>query len=388
MNHVIILAAGQSQRIKSRKDKLLLPINGKPLVYYSIMAFNDHPEIDTITVVANKSNKTQIQKLIKQYRFSKVNKIVLGGLQRQGSVEKGFKALTAEPDDVVLVHNGANPLPSHEEISEVIVQTQETGACIVGHFVTSTIKEVDDQHIIKTHNRKKLFAAETPQAAAFKIMQRALENAQDATDEAMMFEAINQPVAYVQAHEDNTKITTQADYARLRTVLGDLPDKFRIGIGQDSHMFEEKKKGLTLAGLKFKDELKLKANSDGDVILHAIFNALSQAIGDKSIGAYADAECKKGVKDSKKYLTPLLKKIKKKGFALNSLGVMIEAAKPKIDPLVPEMKKSLAAILDLKPNRIGITATTGEQCTAFGEGLGIQCLTIASLTTFSNKSTK
>lgn len=392
MNHVIILAAGQGQRMAVKGDKILLPVCGRPLLYYSIMTFNDHPEIDTITVVANKINKSDVTKLIKTYHFPKVTKIIQGGLQRQDSVEKGVKELekSTKPSDIILIHNGANPLPSHEEISESIEKAKEHGACVVGHYVTSTIKEIDDQHIIKTHNRKKLFEAQTPQSATYKIMKKALnhtiKNKLEVTDEAMMFEAIGQKTAHIKAHENNFKITNQADYAKLRTILGDLPEDFRIGIGQDSHMFEEEETGLTLAGIKIPDELKLKANSDGDVILHAIFNALSQAIGEMSLGFYADEQYEKGIKDSKKYLQIILKKIKKEKFKVNSLGLMIEAGKPKIDPLVPEMRKNLSTLLDLNTRRIGITATSGENCTIFGEGLGIQCFAIASIV--KEKTTK
>ncbi|NIA02215.1 MAG: NTP transferase domain-containing protein, partial [Nitrospirae bacterium] len=353
MNHVIILAAGQGQRMGIKKDKILLPVNGKPILYYSIMAFNDHPEIDTITIVANKINKSEIEKTIKTYKFSKIKKVIIGGLTRQKSVEKGLKELekSAKPSDIIIVHNGANPLPSHEEISKSIEEASEHGACIVGHYITSTVKEVDDQHIIKTHDKNNLFAAETPQTAIYKIMKKALDhtvkNKLEVTDEAMMFEAIGQKTKYIKADENNFKITSQADYLKLKTILGEMPEDFRTGIGQDSHMFEEKKKGLVLAGIKLPDELKLEANSDGDVILHAIFNALSQSIGEMSLGFYADDVCAKGVKDSKKYLEIILKKVKKQGFKVNSLGLMIEAAKPKIDPLVSKMKKSLAEILDL-----------------------------------------
>jgi len=385
MNHVIILAAGQSQRMGTKEDKMLLPVNGKPILYYSIMAFNDHPEIDTITIIANKINKPEIEKTIKMYKFARIKKVIIGGLTRQVSVEKGIKGLekSAKPTDIVLVHNGANPLPSHEEITQCIEEATEHGACIVGHYITSTVKEVDDQHVIKTHDRSKLFATETPQAATYKIMKKALDytikNKLEVTDEAMMFEAIGQKTKYIEADENNFKITGNADYLKLKTILGEMPEDFRTGIGQDSHMFEEKKKGLVLGGLKLPEELKLEANSDGDVILHAIFNALSQSIGEMSLGFYADDVCAKGVKDSKKYLEIILKKVKKQGFKVNSLGLMIEGSRPKIDPLVSKMKKSLAEILDLNTRRIGITATSGERCTVFGDGLGIQCFAIASI---------
>ena len=144
MNHTIILAAGQGQRMSMRKDKMLLSAAGKELIYYSLMAFNDHPEINSIIIVTNKTNNVEIKKIIKKYKFSKVKKIVLGGLMRQISVKKGIDSLKnqAGKDDIILVHNGANPLPSYKEISEVIKNSKESGACISGHKVTSTIKEI------------------------------------------------------------------------------------------------------------------------------------------------------------------------------------------------------------------------------------------------------
>ncbi|PIR55062.1 hypothetical protein COU74_02670 [Candidatus Peregrinibacteria bacterium CG10_big_fil_rev_8_21_14_0_10_36_19] len=384
MNHAIILAAGSGERMNGKTDKMLLPINGRPLIYYSLMAFNDHPEIDNVVIVGSKVNKEEFEKIIKTYHFGKVSKVVVGAETRQKSLNEGVKCLKKiDKSDIVLIHNGANPLPSEREITETIEKTSETGACIVGHSVTSTMKEVEDEHIIKTHDRRNLFAAETPQAATYEVLLKAIENANkkglQVTDEAMMFEAINQKTAYVKADENNFKVTNQADYVRLKSILGDIPDDYRIGLGQDSHSFDTSKKGLTLAGILLKDEFAMKANSDGDVILHAIFNAISQAIGEKSLGFYADPECEKGVTDSKKYLEIILKKMKQQKFKINSLGLMIEAKTPKFDPLVTQIKKSLSQILDLEPRRIGVTATTGEELTSFGQGLGIQCFAIISL---------
>lgn len=385
MNHVIILAAGKGIRMKTDKDKMLLEAGEKPIIYYSIMAFNDHPDIETIAIVANKTNKKQIEKITKTYNFSKVKKITLGGITRQNSLEKGLDALpkSIKKDDIVLVHNGANPLPSFEEISETIHMTEEHGACITGHFTESTIKEVNEDQIVKTHDRDRFMLAETPQAAKFQILKKASENAKkkklEVTDEAMLLEAINQKITYVKADESNFKITTQADYERLKSVLGDLPEDFRVGIGQDSHVFEEEKKGLVLGGLEFKDEFKLKANSDGDVILHAIFNALSQSIGDMSIGFYADEACEQGIIDSKKYIELIIKKVKKEKFQINSVGLMIECKTPKIDGVAGKLKKSLSQILGIETNRIGITATSGEETTVWGTGVGIQCFAIVSL---------
>jgi len=385
MNHVIILAGGQGQRMSLRKDKLLVLAAGKPVIYYSIMAFNENPSISTISIVVNHNNKEKIEQIVGQYRFNKVKNIINGGITRQKSLEKAIALLdhSIKSEDILLVHNGANPLPSQREINEIIAKSQEHGAAIVVKKITSTIKELEGEHILKTHDRKKIFTAETPQAAQFSIMKKAVKNAQEkqleATDESMMLEAISQPVVHVEADEENFKITHAGDYHKLRTILGEISNDFRIGIGQDSHPFDKKHKGLTLGGMYFPELQKTEANSDGDVILHSIFNAISQSIGEKSLGFYADSMCEKGITDSKEYLKVILDKIKDQGFEINTIGVMLECKSPKIDPISEKLKESLSKIFKISANRIGITATSGENMTVFGTGLAIQAFSIVSL---------
>jgi len=386
MSTAIILAAGSSRRFSKKEDKLLVEVAGKPLIYYTLFAYNDHASIDKILLICSSKNRASLKSLVKKYAFQKVFKVATGGKTRQESLGLALQELEKigpEKEDIVLVHNGANPLPSFREISEVIEKSATVGACISGHPVASTIKEVKGGHVLKTHNRKKLFAAETPQACKYHLLKTAYEHAVknnlEATDEAMMLEAIDQKITFVKADPDNFKVTTGADINRLKGILGDDLKDYLVGFGQDSHLFEEDKLGLSLAGLYYKDQPKLKANSDGDVILHAIFNAVSQAIGDLSLGFYADPLCAKGIKDSTRYLRPLLNKLKRKKLKLNNLGLMIEAKKPLIDPITKQLKESLSSILDLDTKKIGITATSGENAGIFGEGLGVQCYAIVSL---------
>lgn len=154
----------------------------------------------------------------------------------------------------------------------------------------------------------------------------------------------------------------------------------RVGIGQDSHAFVKRgSKKLVLGGVEIKNEKGLEANSDGDVILHSLFNALSQAVGEKSLGYYADPLLKKGIKDSKEFLKVAKKLVEKKGYKVNNVGVMFEGRKPRIDNYIDKMKKVIAKILEIKEEQIGITATSGENLTSFGKGQGIQVFSIVSL---------
>ncbi len=157
----------------------------------------------------------------------------------------------------------------------------------------------------------------------------------------------------------------------------------RVGLGQDSHAFEkEKNKPLVLGGVLIPDEAGLKANSDGDVVLHALFNALSSAVGKESIGIYADPLClEQGITDSKEYLKVAMKLVFEAGFKVNNASLAIEAKKPRIAlDLIEKMRKEVAKLTEINADAVGITFTSGEGLTAFGRGEAIQVLALVSLT--------
>ncbi len=155
----------------------------------------------------------------------------------------------------------------------------------------------------------------------------------------------------------------------------------RVGFGTDSHRFEKEfSKPLLLGGIKISDSGGLSANSDGDVILHALFNAISQACGGHSLGYYADPLFKKGITDSKEYLKIAAKMVNDIGYRINNVGIMVEAKKPVIKiETVEQMKDAISQILDVSPSDIGITFTSGEGLTSFGRGDGILAQAIVSI---------
>ncbi len=387
----ILLAAGKSSRFLKRQNKLFAPILGKPLLYYSLQAIHDHPQIDEVYVVTGAQSKKAVQKLLLRYHFRKVKKIVAGGKERQDSLAKCFAFLKPKKDHIVLVHNGANPLVGDEEISAVLAGVKKTGAAAAGRPVVDTIKEIRGGHFVKTHAREKLVGMQTPQAARYDLFKKALAKAKKQhrlfSDETSLLENAGVKVQCVRAAPHNFKITTWHDYGHLKFIMGDTPKDFLIGLGQDSHEFT-KQIGLTLGGIFFADMPKLKADSDGDVILHALCNAIAQALAENSLGDFATPLFReKRITDSKKYLKLILQKMKKRAYELNNLGLMIEGSKPKIDPIAPALKKSLHALLKLEPARIGITATTGENLSPFGLGRGLQCFAIVSLKKHENTKT-
>lgn len=154
----------------------------------------------------------------------------------------------------------------------------------------------------------------------------------------------------------------------------------KVGIGQDSHRFdfEDSQKKLVLGGIVFEGEPPLKGNSDADVILHSITNAISGTTCINIIGGVSDEMCLvQGITDSSVYLREALKYLN--DYRIVHLSVSIECLKPKITPKLAEIRKNLSNLLAIPENCIGITATTGEGLTQFGQGLGIQVLSIITV---------
>ncbi len=152
----------------------------------------------------------------------------------------------------------------------------------------------------------------------------------------------------------------------------------KVAIGQDSHKidFENPDKKLLLGGIEFEENYSLLGNSDADVVLHAITNAVSGITGQNILGKVADDMCQKGIKNSEVYLKEALKYLNEK---IVHLSLSIECQKPKITPKIEEMRANLARILNLEETSIGITATTGEGLTECGKGNGISvftCITV------------
>ena len=152
----------------------------------------------------------------------------------------------------------------------------------------------------------------------------------------------------------------------------------KTGIGQDSHAFEETPgKPLILAGIKFDHPLGLKGNSDADVVLHSITNAISSITGSNILGSVTDQLCQEGVTDSCNFLKLALDDLR--DWKISHIAIAIECLKPKISPQIESMKKSIAKLCHINKTDVGITATTGEGLTTFGKGEGIQAITILTV---------
>ena len=153
----------------------------------------------------------------------------------------------------------------------------------------------------------------------------------------------------------------------------------RVGIGQDSHRFSANKP-LILGGVKVAKNGGMAGDSDGDVILHSLCNALSSAMGGDSLSTWSDDMCQRGIKDSKKYVEAIFAKVKVHKYKVLNVSISMEAKKPFIElEAAAKMKKTIADLLGIGNGQVGITFTSGEGLTPFGKGLGVQAICIVLL---------
>ncbi|SCP99017.1 2-C-methyl-D-erythritol 4-phosphate cytidylyltransferase [Anaerobium acetethylicum] len=212
----IVLAAGQGTRMNSPIQKQFLLVKGKPLVYYSLLEFQESDVDEIILVVSPGCIESCRQDIVETYNFDKVVKIIEGGQERYNSVYNGIKAIGSCA--YLLIHDGARPFVDQEIIKRTIESVKEYRACVVGMPVKDTIKIADGKEFIKeTPDRSLLWQIQTPQAFEYSLVKDAYEKVLDladinVTDDAMVVEAATDiKVKLIRGSYENIKITTPED---------------------------------------------------------------------------------------------------------------------------------------------------------------------------------
>lgn len=363
-NIAIILAAGKSLRMQG-VDKIETLVNNQPLITYTLAPFFKSKLIDTIIIACNDENISIIKRIFPHKKYKNIH-FTIGGETRFQSAKNAFdyaeKKFKISQTSTILFHNCGNVLATMEEVNKTIITAKKHGACIVARPASDTLKKISTKNLItETINRKEILYAETPQTFRYDILKKAYNRATETTDESSLVELIEHPVRWIPASTFNRKITTRHDIATTKMILENTTSTIRVGVATDTHLFEiQSRKNLKLCGLTIKNTPKLSADSDGDVALHAITAALSQAINRGSLGTFATAMCKKGITDSRKYLQKILFKLHAQNFFITHLGLHFECSRPNIDSLAPTLKKSLSKILNIKTSEIAVTASTNK----------------------------
>lgn len=372
----IILAAGSS--VRCGFDKLFTDQFGDPPLWLTLGVFQQVEAVDGVILVVHPDKLDALVRV--RESFPKITRVIVGGGSRFDSLKQALDTLDTTPESPpmrVVVHNGANTALSPEELSHALNMQEydNHGRCrplIFGYFTPNAIKFVLNNKVIQKLNREEIFETQTPQIAdASTLIQAAKMWEADTTatpaDEAELLLHMGEEVRVFACSPANRKLTWASDFER--------PDYLRIGVGRDAHPLKEgSDKLLILGGITFPEaEFHIAADSDGDIVLHALTDALLSSIGDRTIDSFAGDMCRAGGTDSRAYVSHALARVKDlyTHYAVHQVIITLEGKRPRIAPHHVAIQKSVADILGVELHRVGLTYTTGDGLTAFGRGEGI-----------------
>ncbi|NLK97596.1 2-C-methyl-D-erythritol 4-phosphate cytidylyltransferase [Defluviitalea saccharophila] len=221
---VIIPAAGKGKRMGTQMNKQYLELGGKPIIVHTIEKFDQSPRIHEIIIVTSKEEMEYFKKeIVSKYHFNKPLKVVAGGKERQESVYNGLKNISPEAE-IILIHDGARPFVSLEEIEKSVEGAREYGSCVIGVRVKDTIKICNEEgYIESTPRREGLWAVQTPQSFQTSIILEAHKKAEEdhflGTDDATLVERLGYPIKILEGGYQNIKITTPDDLTIGEVIL-------------------------------------------------------------------------------------------------------------------------------------------------------------------------
>ncbi len=227
----IVVAAGSGSRMQSNVKKTYLEINGIPLIIRTLRVLEQSQVIKEVVLVVAEQDIEDAKRLVEQYGLRKINRYAPGGEDRQGSVYNGIQAVD-EQAELILVHDGARPFVTLQEIERVVEQAGRYGAATIATPVKDTVKKVADGIVQETIPRSSLYSVQTPQVfEAARLREahlKAREQGYQGTDDASLFERLGYPVRIVEGSYRNIKLTTPEDLLIAAVFLQNESESLRI----------------------------------------------------------------------------------------------------------------------------------------------------------------
>ncbi|HEV7214943.1 MAG TPA: 2-C-methyl-D-erythritol 4-phosphate cytidylyltransferase [Chloroflexota bacterium] len=396
---VVIVAAGVSTRMGGQ-DKVAADLGGRPVLAWSLDAAEKCQDVVAVAVVIHPERRAWAEALLRAGSWRTPVVVCVGGERRQDSVAAGLAVL--DTVEWVAVHDAARPFADPDLYERCITAARECGGCALAAMpVRDTLKRVTDHNVEATLSRDHLWSAQTPQVCRRTTLLEGLElaaaNGWSVTDEAMLMEQLHAPVVVVPSGLRNFKLTTPDDLALARALVSSrepgmsgaaeqhvrapaLPrPSTRVGVGYDIHRLVEGRP-LILGGVQLAHDRGLEGHSDADVLLHAVMDALLGAAALGDIGrhfppgdpAYLGA-------DSRVLLRQVAALLRDAGYRAQNVDAMIVAQRPTLRPYIPEMRRLLAADLEVDVDCVSVKATTNEGLGPEGREEGISATATASI---------
>jgi 2-C-methyl-D-erythritol 4-phosphate cytidylyltransferase/2-C-methyl-D-erythritol 2,4-cyclodiphosphate synthase len=384
----IVPAAGRGERFASATHglpKQYTTLAGRSLLEWSLRALLAEPRVHAIVVVvaANDVHWPAISAKLNSPKLLST----IGGAQRQDSVMNGLDFLLpkADSEDWILVHDAARPCLSGEDLAALIgaveapdsAASAAAGAVLAAPIVDTVKRELPGSH--ETVDRTGLWRALTPQVFGFAQLRRALQDVARAgvavTDEAQALERAGLRSKLVRGSPLNIKVTRVEDLELAAGILQlTESNQMRAGLGIDVHAFGAGDH-VVLGGVRIAHPFGVIAHSDGDVVIHALCDALLGAMGDGDIGQhFPDSDPRYRGADSRVFLRAVAERMRAAGLHLVNADLTVLAEAPRIAAHRSAMSANLAADLQVPAQLINIKATTTERLGFIGRSEGLAAL--------------
>jgi 2-C-methyl-D-erythritol 4-phosphate cytidylyltransferase/2-C-methyl-D-erythritol 2,4-cyclodiphosphate synthase len=404
----IIAAGGRGRRLGAGVPKQLLEIAGRSLLERSVEVFAGCDRIDEIVVVL----PPELAEAPPAYLSSagKPIRVVAGGHRRQDSVANGFAAIS-DRADLIVVHDAARPFVTGALITATVDAAYESGAAIAALGASDTVKLASTdadaaeqagrspqgaRWVSRTIGRERVFLAQTPQAFRREVLRDAIALGQrgaEATDEAALAELAGHAVRLVDGDPRNVKITTADDLTQARGGLAQpsaagprvgpaaWPDSapVTIGIGYDLHRLVPGRP-LLLGGVALPFAMGLAGHSDGDVLCHAVIDAILGAAGAGDIGQhFPDTDERWKGASSLDLLRRASTAVRQAGFEIENTDAVVIAEQPRLVPFLSAIVGTLSEALGIETGRVSVKGKTNEGVGEIGRGEAIAAHAVALL---------
>jgi 2-C-methyl-D-erythritol 4-phosphate cytidylyltransferase/2-C-methyl-D-erythritol 2,4-cyclodiphosphate synthase len=381
---VVLLAAGRGERLRAKQPKAFVELAGKSLLEHSIYRALATKHLRQLIITVPESHLDQILELENQLDSHGVDiRVVVGGDTRQQSVSEAL-AVLAGGIDTVLVHDSARALTSTDLFNRVADAVFENQVGVIpGLAVADTIKRHRGDLVEETIDRAELIRAQTPQGFPTELLVKAhLAATSDHTDDAALVQAFGGTVMMVVGEQQAMKITTPEDFeiAQANLLVG-----ARTGIGSDSHRFsEDESKILQLGCLEWPGHRGLEGHSDGDVIAHAMVDALLAAAGLGDIGSNFGVDRPEYAGASGEiFLAATIELLTKHDLEPVNVSVQLIGNNPKLSPRRLELESRLGSIIGA-PVSVSATTTDGIGFLGSDEGLAAVATSLVRKVGFSS----
>ncbi len=365
-NFFVILAAGKSKRFNNKIAKQFYNYKNKEIIDHSIDKSLNSKLFKKIIIVTNNLNH------FKKKKIPHIVKIINGGKERSDSSLNALKYIKRFKPKNVFIHDAARPNFSIKLLKKITKNLKTNKAVIPVINSKDSIKYKVKNEMFNLI-RDNSFLTQTPQAFRFKdLFNLAKKNKNNINDEATLFINENHKIKFIPGENQNIKITYLDDIKYPKTYFG---------IGFDLHRLVKNKK-LYLGGINIPFHSGLKGHSDGDVILHAIIDAILGALRKKDIGTYFPNSKKFKNIRSPKMIKPIIDNLHNSNLSINNLDINLICEKPRVSKYRNKIINSISRLMNLNKDLINLKGKTVEKLGLIGKQKAIACEVIISITKY------